>query len=352
MNPGSRADTPLTAEEFSQLVRACRPVEAVLPNTIAVAVSGGADSMALCLLAHDWAQDNGVKVCAVTVDHGLRTESADEARQVGLWLKARGIEHHILTLKWDQKPAARLQERARQMRYDALTQWCRSHETDQVLVAHHLEDQAETVLMRMRKKSGLMGLAGMRRCFERDGLLIHRPLLSVKKSRLLATLERRNQDWVEDPSNYNMAFERVRTREMLKHLAAEGVHAQRLAATAEALGKLRDVLEGAADPLIVNQVNGVPVTLDRDQLCQAEPVVLNLALAQVLKQVGGQAYGPQADKLERLSRWVCGVSSQPARTLAGCELRRATHQGRDVLTIQPERPRKAVQKVGQSDQKV
>lgn len=351
MTPGLAADTPLIAEEFARLMLACRPDARELPQTIAIAVSGGADSMALCLLAHDWARDNGVTASAITVDHGLRPESADEARQVGLWLRGRGIDHHILTLKWDQKPETRLQERARQMRYDALGEWCKAHGTNQVLVAHHLEDQAETVLMRLRKGSGLMGLAGMRRCYDRDGLLIHRPLLSVPKARLLATLETRNQDWVEDPSNYNMAFERVRTRALLKQLTPEGVSAERLAQTAAALGKLRDVLEAAAEPLMTNLVLSDPVTLDRKSLSAVEPLVLSLALSKILQQVGGQAYAPDQDKLDRLTHWVRSENGVPARTLAGCELRRATHLGQDVLTIEPEGPRKSVQKAQEKAQK-
>ena len=344
MNPGDGAHEPLSAHEFAGLMLACRPEEQDLPETIAVAVSGGADSMALCLLAHDWAKESGVSVHAVTVDHGLRPESADEARQVGLWLRGRGIAHQILTLNWDEKPETRIQERARQMRYGALSNWCRDHGTNQVLVAHHMEDQAETVLMRMRKGSGLMGLAGMRRCYDKDGMLIHRPLLSVAKSRLLATLEARNQDWVEDPSNYNMAFERVRTRELLKQLAPEGVNAQRLAHTAEALGQLRDVLDTAADSLITNQERSGPIVLECEKLRAANPLVLNIALAKLLTQVGGQAYGPDQDKMERLTRWICTEFDPPARTLGGCELRRVQYQGVDVIQIQPESPRKAVQK--------
>ncbi|HLU65659.1 MAG TPA: tRNA lysidine(34) synthetase TilS, partial [Kofleriaceae bacterium] len=167
---------------------------------LAVAVSGGPDSLCLCLLAHGWAKARGGEVSALTVDHGLRPTSADEARQVAAWLGPRGIDHHVL--RWTgAKPATAIQEAAREARYRLLGDWCRAAGVLHLLLAHHLDDQAETVAFRRARGSGPEGLAGMPAVRELAGLRLLRPLLGVPKARLVATLEAAGQAWLEDPSN-------------------------------------------------------------------------------------------------------------------------------------------------------
>lgn len=315
---------PLRTEEFSQLMAECVPAGV---QKLAVAVSGGADSMALCLLAADWAQAKGVELTALTVDHGLRPESSDEAQQVSAWLDKRSISHHILTWQGGQQRSTAVQERARNARYDLMRVWCLQNAVGHLLLAHHMEDQAETVLMRLKKGTGLMGMAGMAKSRDLDGVQVLRPLLDVQKGRLRSTLLARGQDWIDDPSNQNPAFERVRTRQLLDQLQDEGVSAQRLAGAARACAQVRQILEVAADErlqAVAKSEKGVQVAAR--VLQEAPSALLDVMLTKLLKRVGGGGYPPAQDKRQRLADWVrtpqsCGGA---ARTLAGCEVRRVS----------------------------
>ncbi|OEJ68661.1 tRNA lysidine(34) synthetase TilS [Magnetovibrio blakemorei] len=323
------------------------------PRQICVAVSGGADSLALSLLTHHWGQENAVKVIALTVDHGLRKGSDTEAQQVGAWLNAWGLEHHILPWTDGAVVHSRVQERARDARYALMTQWCTGHGIRHLLLAHHQEDQAETVLMRLKKGSGLLGLAGMARVRhvplhvsgETGGSVqIVRPLLAVSKAQLRETLRAQGQEWIEDPSNANLAFERVRTRHLLAHLEGEGVSAARLAGAARAIARVRDVLERAAEDVMSTSVSGDCVKRIAAKPFLAAPLaVQSLALARLLAEVGGGRYGPSPDKMTRLLGWMArhkgSVKTDPARTLAGCEVRRTVQNGAAGFRVSAEGPR-------------
>ncbi|MCW8917184.1 MAG: tRNA lysidine(34) synthetase TilS [Magnetovibrio sp.] len=342
------AAKPVSPQEFSELMAACWRIGD--GARIAVAVSGGADSMALCLLLKRWGDETGVQLSALTVDHGLRNESAAEAEQVASWLRVRGIDHHILN--WTDKPKTRIQERARKARYDLMQTWCVEHGIDNLFVAHHLEDQAETMLMRLKKRTGLLGLAGMSARREGDKIDIIRPLLSISKARLLASLENFGQDWVEDPSNQNPAYERVRTRQLLKGLAREGVDAERLGGTAYALGRLRRTLARHADGLIANAtLSEKPLRLDYEIFVQAPETLQEIALGRVLRAIGGQDYVPAPAKVERLCMWLraTGQVGPIARTLGGCEVRRMQKGGVVSIQISPEGPRGATKRAQNKD---
>ena len=126
--------------------------------TIAVAVSGGADSLALTFLLKEWCADNATHLVALTVDHRLRQDSTQEAQALHTLLTSHGIDHHILT--WDgSKPTAALQEKARLKRYELLESWCQKHNVPYLFLGHHTGDQSETYCMRLRRHSGLLGLA-------------------------------------------------------------------------------------------------------------------------------------------------------------------------------------------------
>ncbi|HEY9079008.1 tRNA lysidine(34) synthetase TilS [Magnetovibrio sp.] len=338
---GPLRGSAISSDEFARLMAGCFDF-AVQPEALAVAVSGGADSMALCLLAHTWAAARGVRLTALTVDHGLRLESADEAAQVGLWLNARGIAHHILTWNHDTEISSRVQERARDARYALMRQWCLDHGVDRLLLAHHLEDQAETVLMRLKKGSGLLGLAGMAQERDLDGVMLMRPLLGIAKARLRANLEAVGQDWIEDPSNQNRRFERVRTRNLLTHLQDEGVSAQGLANAAAAIARVRDVVDRAAIDLIATAVQMEKgLLIDAHRFGTAPAPVRHHALTKLLAQIGGGAYPPARTKLARLLAWMAAADSQGdgARTLGGCTVRCKERAGRRSFLICAESPR-------------
>jgi tRNA(Ile)-lysidine synthase len=190
---------------------------------LAVALSGGADSMALCLLLNKWCRAGGGKVVALTVDHGLRENSADEAAWVNGVMAVNGIEHVII--KWSgNKPSAAIQEKARAARYEMMTEWCHNNHVLHLFAGHHLGDQEETFWQRLAHGSDVYGLAGMAEIIEQPHIRIIRPLLGFEKSEIEAWLRHNNVEWVQDPSNDNSNYQRVRFR---KILAEEGLGAER-----------------------------------------------------------------------------------------------------------------------------
>ena len=182
---------------------------------IAVAVSGGSDSLCLAILSNRWIKKREGKLHAVTLDHKLRKESKVEARQVSDWLKCYNITHKII--EWNGPyPRSGIQAAARLARYKLLEEFCRNKNILHLLVGHHQNDQAETVLIRQESSSGPDGLAAMAAIYEKKDIRILRPFLKVSKPRLVATLNALDQEWVDDPSNMNAETARGRLRADVK----------------------------------------------------------------------------------------------------------------------------------------
>ncbi|MDP6689745.1 MAG: tRNA lysidine(34) synthetase TilS [Alphaproteobacteria bacterium] len=305
---------------FAALMRPLGPYEAA--PCLAVAVSGGADSMALALLAQSWTRRRGGEAAALTVDHGLRPEAAAEARQVHAWLSDRGMLHH--TLRWrGPKPLGGIQAAARQARYEALGQWCRRHDVLHLLTAHHGGDQAETLLLRLWQGSGIEGLAGIPRIRALEGVRLVRPLLQQQHADLAATLTVRDQAWLEDPSNRDEKFARVRAR---RHLARNGGGSDQAAwllEVADQAAVVRRRLGAALAELAARSVRLHPAGF-----CHFDPVPCrgqnqaNLAplLGDVLRCIGGGDFRPRREKLDRLARDLAERPLPAGRTLAGARL--------------------------------
>jgi len=214
------AETGLDRVRFAALMAPLGPFEPA-PH-LAVGVSGGADSLALALLAAEWARERGGRLTALTVDHHLRPEATVEAAQVGAWMSAAGIAHHILV--WSgPKPDHGIQEAARTARLDLLEDWCRTEGVLDLLLAHHRDDQAETLLQRLGHGSGPDGLAAMAPVSYRRHVRLLRPLLPVPGAATRATLRTRGHPWIEDPSNRDGTYQRVRLRRLGPALAEAGV---------------------------------------------------------------------------------------------------------------------------------
>jgi tRNA(Ile)-lysidine synthase len=215
---------------------------------IVLAVSGGPDSMALMWLAARWrrALTRGPKLIAVTVDHGLRPEAAREARDVKRLARELDLPHR--TLRWTgAKPKAGLPAAARAARYRLLAQAARASGATHILTAHTRDDQAETLLMRMLRGSGIAGLAAMARESEREGVWLARPLLDVPKSQLVATLNKAKLVFADDPTNRDAAYTRPRLRALMPALAEEGGDSRNLARLASRLARANAALEVLVD---------------------------------------------------------------------------------------------------------
>ena len=215
---------------------------------LVLAVSGGPDSLALMWLAARWrrALTRGPRLIAVTVDHGLRPEAAREARDVKHLARTLDLPHR--TMRWNgAKPKTGLPAAARMARYRLLAQAARANGATHILTAHTRDDQAETLLMRMLRGSGIAGLAAMARETEREGLTLARPLLDISKSQLVATLGKAKIAFADDPTNRDRSFTRPRLRALMPALAEEGGDSRNLARLATRLARANVAIEVLVD---------------------------------------------------------------------------------------------------------
>jgi tRNA(Ile)-lysidine synthase len=307
--PQSTLAEPLALDELSAALFAIGGFE---PRPlIAVATSGGPDSLALAILADRWARSWGGVAWALTVDHELRPESGDETRQVGAWLGERGIPQAILT--WQgEKPAAGIQQAAREARYRLLGEWCHAQGCLHVLTAHHREDQAETYLIRRRAKSGPDGLAAMPAVREAAGYRLVRPLLGIPRARLKAVLVAEGQAWIDDPSNRNPAFERARLRDAP---IGDNIFAE-IAGHAAARIERERMLDRLIARHVILHPAGFAIVEPGPVLASPGDLAERL-LARVAVTVGGGVYPPRGQRIGRL-RDGLAASPERARTLGGC----------------------------------
>lgn len=286
-------------------------------SSYALAISGGPDSMALALLAHAWAEPRGIVLHAITVEHGLRAESANEAEQVAQWMDARRIPHNIL--RWET-PVARQQD-ARDARYALMAKACRARSIHYLLLAHHRDDQAETLLLRLKRGSHVHGLAGMRSQSNLHGITLLRPLLAVPKAELIAFLSAQGQSWVEDPSNHSLAYDRNRLRHLMASLPDRERLVAQLAATATALGTLRDDSETQLAGFFTDHVREESGhrRCDLAAFLQA-PLDLQHAILRALMAESGRPHPPRFADQERLHAAI--LTGDCRRTLHGCIITR------------------------------
>lgn len=213
--------------------------DAVAQDRFGIAVSGGPDSMALALLTHELL---GERALAATVNHGLRSEAADEARWVGAALSACSMQHWIL--RGEVEPGASVQAHARTLRYRLLQRWCDDNAIDWLLTAHHADDQLETLLMRLNRGSGVSGMAGVR---ARNGRIV-RPLLGWRRQELSRIVADAAIVPIDDPSNDDIRFDRVRMRQALD--GADWLDPQAASVTAAAMGDADSALAWACEHIV------------------------------------------------------------------------------------------------------
>ncbi len=313
------ARRPVTLEQFSSTLQKLGLDEA--HPQIAVAVSGGGDSLALALLMQEWIKARAGRMLALTVDHGLRPEAAAEALAVQALFGHHGIEHRIL--HWaGEKPATHIQERARAARYKLLSTACHAEGISVLAVAHNREDQIETFWMRLAHGSGLDGLAAMARDHEYQGLHIIRPLLEFSREELRDTCHHYGVDWIEDPSNRQQKYLRPRLRAFEDLLAAEGLSPERLALTLQKLEEGRQALQSVAaaafqDSTVIHEEGYI--TLTRPKWHSHPRDIRRRMLALALKKFSPDDYPPEHEAMEDLIQ----AMDRPAfsgRTLHGCEI--------------------------------
>lgn len=288
------------------------------PAALGVAVSGGSDSLGLLAVLAQWAAEGGPAIHAVTVDHGLRAEAAQEAREVARHCADLGVTHDILTWGgWSGE--GNLQDAARRARYDLMADWAGKRGIEQVAVAHTADDQAETFLMRLARESGLDGLSAMVERKRHGGTVFCRPALGVRREDLRDILRSRGMSWIEDPSNANTDFERVKAREALAVLEPLGITAPGVARTAVHLAEARNTLNWyafiAARDLVHVQAADIVIDLRKFRILPDE--ICRRVLLEALKWVSGAHYGPRGKTLKLLMESLRGGNDM---ALHGCHV--------------------------------
>jgi len=291
----------------------------------AVAVSGGADSTALMLLLADWARaDERPPPIVLTVDHGLRPESRKDAEGAKKLAASLKLDAHVLSWK-GAKPAADVEAEARSARYTLMGRWCAEHGIPALYVAHTLEDQAETFLLRLARGSGLDGLSGMLPLAplpvpEFTQVRLARPLLPFPKEELRAFLRDRKVAWSEDPMNRDPRFSRSKLRAAWPQLMELGLTPVRVADAATHLARARAAIEDMTRGFLHRGVRFAEHAAAIDPLrLKVLPREVGLrALASVLSHVADAEYGPRFDRLERLFDSILAGSLGGGATLHGC----------------------------------
>lgn len=286
-------------------------------STIGIAVSGGGDSTALLLLLDDWRREGGPELAAVTVDHGLRPEAAAEAEGVAGLCARLGVPHEILRWRWDGR--GNLADAARRGRRRLIAAWAAERGIGAVALGHTADDQAETLLMRLARGSGVDGLAAMAAMRRAEGIAWLRPLLAARRADLRRFLAGRGTGWAEDPTNADPAYDRVRARAALAALEPLGLTVEGLCATADRMGLAREVLERAAAALARQAVTADrgDVLIAQDALAAAPEETRLRLMAGMLMWVSGDAYRP---RLEALRGLMGALAAGRAGTLSGCHV--------------------------------
>jgi tRNA(Ile)-lysidine synthase len=361
MRARDRTDGPVSPAEAERLFGALDDLPALI-----LAVSGGPDSTSLMWLAARWRDglEKPPKLIAVTVDHGLRKESGREARAVARLAQSLNVEH--FTLRWTgRKPKTGIQEAARHARYRLLSEEAHRHNAMHILTAHTLDDQAETLLFRMARGSGVSGLAGIRWF---DGIPVSgakpanlvRPLLGVPKARLIATLKAAKVPYVVDPSNRDPRFTRPRLRKLMRALAQEGLTAERLGKLAKRIERLEEALFTTLNAAQIAVcpgpwAEGAPLSAEAEAFLQL-PHEVGLRLLGRMIAFAGRQGGAELAQLETLyselrsfsEAIIWGTKFTPLRrNLAGALVTLSMTK----LTVEREPPRRLIRKSRKSRRK-
>ncbi len=269
---------------------------------VAVGISGGADSLFLALMLKKWAIATGHELVALTVNHNLRPEAMDEAKHVSVQMKKYGIEHHILTYdgQWQN---SRIEEQAREIRYQLLQDFCSSHGIKYLCLAHHASDQAETFFARLARGSGVDGLSAIRPVSKRGELTLIRPLLQMDKKDILDTLGVWGETWAEDPMNKDTAFERVRWRSRLDDFQQMGLSQNVIGLSAKRLNRAREALSFFTDTFIRHFVQidnrGFAVVDLKAYRSQPDEIKLRI-LSRLLTMIGQPNIPVSMESLEQI----------------------------------------------------
>ncbi|MCF6233728.1 MAG: tRNA lysidine(34) synthetase TilS [Rhodobacteraceae bacterium] len=298
---------------------------ASIPTKLGIAVSGGGDSTALMHILANCFEPGQVELSVATVDHGLRSQSSDESRDVAAQAASLGIAHQ--TLRWEGwDGTGNLSDQARRARYRLLSEWAKSQSIAMIAVGHTADDQAETVMMRLIRAAGVTGLSAMPVRRTLHGITIFRPLLDISRDELRDFLRLNKITWFDDPSNDDERFDRIKVRRALEALAPLGLTSQALSQVAQNMAQAREALDWysflAARDLVTIVGGNVVLCLRKFRTLPDE--VARRLFMQAMMWISGAEYPPRrAPLLDALNK----VRQGDPATLSGC---RVVRQARSI----------------------
>lgn len=286
-----------------------------LSKQVAIAVSGGADSMCLTFLLAAFCKKNNIKLVALTVNHNIREDSLAEAQWVHSFLEERGINHIILDNKTPIGHTS-IEEDARQIRYQLLTDYCNKKNINHLFIAHQQEDQAETFLSRLARGSGIDGLSAIKNVSKRNGIFLVRPFLNISKKDMVNWLKKNSITWVNDPMNNNPVYERVKWRQFLPKLEENGISTKGISLSTHRLNRALQALQWITDDALlkcVSYFNEGYALIEKEKFIKYPEEIRIRILTEVLKNIG------QTDKIISLELLERAIFSFPQKmTLANC----------------------------------
>ncbi len=278
-------------------------IDRLLPSNvkrIAIALSGGSDSMALTLLSNNWAKKKNIDLIAITIDHNLRKNSAKEALKVASWMQKRKINHTILTYK-GIIPTSNIEAIARQYRYDMLFDYCKKHNIEYLLIAHNADEQTETFFLNLSRGSGVYGLSCMPDIQNKNDIKIIRPMLLFSKEEIKSYLKDEKQKWVEDPSNKDTKYKRVRIRKIKKLLNTLELSNERISKIIDNMQRTRDTIEFYVNEFIKqNVIINDKVLINIEDILNYPKEIVIRALSKILKDFSKKIYPPRLENLENI----------------------------------------------------
>ena len=315
----------------------------------AIAVSGGSDSLALSALAKLYSLDNDNDFVALIIDHKLRKESAEEAKKTYKSLTQNKIKAKILTYR-GEKFSSNIQKKARDLRYDLFEKYCGKNKIKFLILAHHQDDLIENFYIRLIRGSGIKGLTSLQNIFEYNkNFYLLRPLLNFNKQELLSVTKKSYSSWIEDPSNKNDKFLRVRIRKMQSKLQKEGFDPKRIIKTIENLNTAKDSLDfyifKSEKKYLKFYKEGYAILNSSMFNNEAQEVIFRVII-KAIHFVSGEYYPPRSDSLKTLMKNL-STKSFKSSTLGGCLI----EKNKNIISFFREDRNVAVENLNKTKQK-
>lgn len=286
-----------------QLISSINKYKDILENNkIAIAVSGGIDSLSLLLIGNEWAKSHNTKIIGLTIDHKLRKESTDEALYVNNLCQNLNIEHYIIA--WDEeKPETNIEFNAREARYNLMANFCKKNNINYILIAHHLQDQAETFFIRLFRGSSIDGLSAMKDITNIYDINIIRPFLNINKEVLKEFLLENNIKWIEDPSNSDEKYLRNKIRNFLNSFENKKEIVERINFAIDEINKSKIFIDKEVQKVECKTIQFSSFgscTIDINKLLKQDDDIILKILAKISMKISGNIYKPRLKKLKNL----------------------------------------------------